>query len=38
MKGQKVLVGITTTGAAMFWSMPFLVYITRMDLSYGQQG
>lgn len=36
--GQKVLVGITTTGSAMFWSMPFLVCITRMDLSYGHQG
>ena len=36
--GQKVLVGITTTGSAIFWSVPFLQFITRMDLSYGHSG
>ena len=33
--GQKVLVGITTKGTALFYSLPFLEYITRVDLYYG---
>ncbi|WVR08305.1 hypothetical protein IAU60_005358 [Kwoniella sp. DSM 27419] len=36
--GQRVLVAITTTGAALFYSVPHLEYITRMDLFYGRQG
>ncbi|KAK8849434.1 hypothetical protein IAR55_004766 [Kwoniella newhampshirensis] len=35
--GQKVLVAVTTTGAALFYSVPFLVYITRLDLFFGLQ-
>ncbi|WWD20056.1 hypothetical protein CI109_104529 [Kwoniella shandongensis] len=36
--GQKVLVAVTTTGTAMFYSVPFLQYITRLDLFFGLQG
>ncbi|OCF31242.1 hypothetical protein I316_07027 [Kwoniella heveanensis BCC8398] len=36
--GQRVLVAITTTGTALFYSVPLLEYITRLDLFYGQQG
>lgn len=38
MSGQKVLVAMTTTGSALFYSLPFLEYITRVDLYYGHQG
>ncbi|EIW71752.1 hypothetical protein TREMEDRAFT_27343 [Tremella mesenterica DSM 1558] len=33
--GQKVLVALTTHGTAIFYSVPFLEYITTMDLSFG---
>ena len=35
--GQKVLVGITARGSAVVYSMPFLEYITRVDLFYGHE-
>ena len=35
--GQKILVGITTTGSAIFYSLPFLEYITRLELYYGHK-
>ena len=33
--GKKVLVAITTQGTALFYSLPFLSFITRLDLYYG---
>ncbi|ORY35002.1 lethal giant larvae like, C-terminal-domain-containing protein [Naematelia encephala] len=33
--GQRVIVGITETGSALFYTAPFLEYITRMDLYFG---
>ncbi|OCF77713.1 hypothetical protein I204_01711 [Kwoniella mangroviensis CBS 8886] len=36
--GQKVLVAVTTTGSAHFYSVPYLEYITRVDLYYGTEG
>ncbi|KAK4685038.1 hypothetical protein P7C73_g5117, partial [Tremellales sp. Uapishka_1] len=35
--GQKVLVAITNNGSALFYSVPFLELITRMDLYFGMQ-
>jgi hypothetical protein len=35
--GQKIIVGITTTGTALVYSVPFLEPITRMDLFFGAQ-
>lgn len=36
--GQKVFVAVTETGTALFYSMPFLEPITRLDLFYTNQG
>ncbi|WVQ79503.1 hypothetical protein IAT38_001602 [Cryptococcus sp. DSM 104549] len=36
--GHKVLIAVTTTGNAHFYSVPFLEYITRLDLFFGMQG
>lgn len=33
--GKRVIVALTTTGSAIFYSAPFLEYITRMDLFFG---
>jgi syntaxin-binding protein 5 len=37
MSGQKVLVVITTKGTALFYSVPFLELITRLELYYGHE-
>ncbi|WWC93095.1 uncharacterized protein L201_008060 [Kwoniella dendrophila CBS 6074] len=36
--GQKVLVAVTTTGSAHFYSVPRLEYITKLELYYGMEG
>ncbi|WRT69409.1 uncharacterized protein IL334_006395 [Kwoniella shivajii] len=36
--GQRVLVAVTNTGTAHFYSVPFLEYITRLDLFHGTDG
>lgn len=36
--GHKLLVGITTTGSVMAYSVPHLQPITRMELYFGSQG
>ncbi|ORX37991.1 lethal giant larvae like, C-terminal-domain-containing protein [Kockovaella imperatae] len=33
--GKKILVGLTTKGTALFYSLPFLEFVTRLDLYYG---